>query len=483
VRVFFVIHVVVAAVLLGLPCGAATIYVNGTIGDDAWDGACETWADGTCGPKVTIQAGIDIALDGDTIRVADGVYAGLGNRDLDFRGRLVTVRSASGDPTLCVIEGGNGGRGFYFWNWETSDAVVQGFTIRNCVAMTASPEGWRYGGGIYCGQFAAPTIADCLLENNTAAEGGGGIYCGMSSAATITNCSIQGCTGLFGSGVLCDQSSPVFTKCGISDNINPLYDWGWGGGVACVQGASPRFTDCTISGNAAHQGGGVYIVGGGARFTNCLIIGNRYIALDANGGGVYCNGTPRFVNCTFSGNVSGFYCVGPVPTITNCIFWGNPPGEVLGTPPTLSYCDVQGGYAGAGNINADPLFADAAHGNYRLGIGSPCVDVGRNTPPGGLPATDFDGRPRVLDGNGDQIATVDMGAYEFGPQLRGDLNCDNTVDFADISAFVLYLSDLSAWQAVIGGCPAENGDINGDGTYPSFRDINPFVALLGGAVH
>jgi hypothetical protein len=60
---------------------------------------------------------------------------------------------------------------------------------------------------------------------------------------------------------------------------------------------------------------------------------------------------------------------------------------------------------------------------------------------------------------------------------RGDLNCDGSTDFGDINPFVLYLSDFACWQATY-GCDPLNGDINGDGTYPSFGDINPFVALL-----
>ena len=62
----------------------------------------------------------------------------------------------------------------------------------------------------------------------------------------------------------------------------------------------------------------------------------------------------------------------------------------------------------------------------------------------------------------------------------GDLNCDGTVDFGDINPFVQYLSNIAAWQASYPGCPAVLGDINGDGTYPSFGDINPFVTLLTG---
>jgi hypothetical protein len=59
----------------------------------------------------------------------------------------------------------------------------------------------------------------------------------------------------------------------------------------------------------------------------------------------------------------------------------------------------------------------------------------------------------------------------------GDLNCDGTIGFGDINPFVLYLSNIAAWQATY-SCSMQNGDINGDGTYPDFGDINPFVSLL-----
>jgi thiol-disulfide isomerase/thioredoxin len=62
--------------------------------------------------------------------------------------------------------------------------------------------------------------------------------------------------------------------------------------------------------------------------------------------------------------------------------------------------------------------------------------------------------------------------------LLGDLNCDGSADFNDLNPFVLYVSNLSEWQATYPGCAPKNGDINDDGSYPSFEDINPFVALL-----
>jgi hypothetical protein len=60
----------------------------------------------------------------------------------------------------------------------------------------------------------------------------------------------------------------------------------------------------------------------------------------------------------------------------------------------------------------------------------------------------------------------------------GDMNCDGQVDFGDINPFVLYLSDVSAWQSRYPNCPPQNGDINLNCVYPSFDDINPFVRLL-----
>jgi hypothetical protein len=66
------------------------------------------------------------------------------------------------------------------------------------------------------------------------------------------------------------------------------------------------------------------------------------------------------------------------------------------------------------------------------------------------------------------------------PPNLGDLNCDGAVNFGDINPFVMYLSDYATWQQTYPGCNPRNGDVNGDGDYPSFGDINPFVALLVG---
>jgi hypothetical protein len=86
-------------------------------------------------------------------------------------------------------------------------------------------------------------------------------------------------------------------------------------------------------------------------------------------------------------------------------------------------------------------------------------------------------RIALLPGSADVNGNGVPDECELNP---GDLNCDGSVNFADINPFVLYLSNFSTWQTTYASCLSENGDINGDGTYPSFGDINPFVALLSG---
>jgi len=129
------------------------------------------------------------------------------------------------------------------------------------------------------------------------------------------------------------------------------------------------------------------------------------------------------------------------PTVTNCILWGNTASSsgneiALENSSTIAvyYCDVQGGQAGiyddlssntinweTGNIDEDPLFVDpngtdgiigTEDDNLRLSPGSPCIDAGDNAVVDAN-STDLDGNFRILDGDDDGEAIVDMGAYEF----------------------------------------------------------------------
>ena len=77
------------------------------------------------------------------------------------------------------------------------------------------------------------------------------------------------------------------------------------------------------------------------------------------------------------------YCNSLSTVVINCAFWGNSPEQICayyGSPPQVTYSDIQGGYAGSGNIDAYPAFLDTAQGDYRLQWGSPCIDSGDPNP-------------------------------------------------------------------------------------------------------
>ncbi len=140
-----------------------TIGVVGAYGDTIF--VC---SDGS-GDYVTIQEGIDAASDGDEVVVCDGTYTGDGNRDLDFGGKLITVRSENG-PDNCIIDcGGWHHRGFYFHSGETAASLVDGFTIQNGYAPEEGACG-TVGGGILCTYSSNPTIRRCTIRWNTASR-------------------------------------------------------------------------------------------------------------------------------------------------------------------------------------------------------------------------------------------------------------------------------------------------------------------------
>ena len=89
---------------------------------------------------------------------------------------------------------------------------------------------------------------------------------------------------------------------------------------------------------------------------------------------------------------------------------------------------------GDGNIDVDPFFMGPDSADYHLGFGSLCIDAGTNDPFGGLPATDFEGDPRIVDGGGG--AVVDIGADEYVPPEAssypyGDANMDGNITVSD----------------------------------------------------
>ena len=385
----------------------------------------------------TLQAGIDAASVGDTVLVAPGTYTGLGNKNLDFGGTdLVLLSEAGAEATVIDCEGE--GRGLLFQSGETRAAVLDGFTITHGGPGAPWP---AHGGGIACYQ-ASPTITHCIVSKNNHPGwfGGGGGMTVMESSALVTHCTIIGneYEGSPGSGggvsILYSTSDPLFVNCTIAENVASLFG---GGGFYVASGASATFVDCRITGNRSlSHGGGAYLGSfgePGIALVNCQISHNTVVFW---GGGIHRNsGDVTLMNCTIAGNavddnyrqgagISSSSVVEARLELTNSVVWGNVPDAIWGDP-TVSYSNIEGGYEGERNIDAAPLFADAANDDYHLSDGSPCIDTGTAE---GAPDTDFEGDVRPI-GDG-----VDMGVDEHG---GGGAPCDLEVGLSGYPEAVL----------------------------------------------
>ncbi|MBI5761932.1 MAG: thrombospondin type 3 repeat-containing protein [Planctomycetes bacterium] len=215
------------------------------------------------------------------------------------------------------------------------------------------------------------------------------------------------------------------------------------GGGMLNNGGSPTITNCTFGGNATNggfgKGGGIYNNGGSPTITNCTFSGNAANGGSSEGGAMYIGGgSPTIRNCTFSGNTAsssgGIRNSGGSPSIRNCILWANSPNQLSVPGASVTYCLVQGGFAGTGNTSGDPLFVDAdgadnvygtSDDNMRLLAGSPAIDTGSNAVvPAGI-TTDRDGNPRFIN------CLVDRGAYEFVTGGSTDTDGDGFPDGCD----------------------------------------------------
>jgi uncharacterized protein YcfL len=140
-------------------------------------------------------------------------------------------------------------------------------------------------------------------------------------------------------------------------------------------------------------------------------------AIDQGGGIGNSGGTPTLMNITFKANTAanggGIYNSASNPTITNVILWGNTNGDLVNvnsSVPIVTYSIVQGGYAGIGNLNSNPLLGVLANNGgftqtMAVGVGSPAIDGGYDI---SCPNTDQRGVMRP------QGSHCDIGAYEYG---------------------------------------------------------------------
>ena len=332
----------------------------------------------------TIQAGIDAAVNGDEVIISPGTYIGPGNRDIDFKGKAITVKSESGPKDTIIDCNGTFSethRGFWFHCGERATSVIEGLTIKNGYVVDSD------GGGIFC-YGASPTVRDCIIMNNTA----------YSARAGLT---------AFGGG-MCNRnrSYPIVTNCIFSNNRSDC-----GGAISNVIDVSLRISNSIFTGNSVQLGGGIFnTTNCSVTVTNSLFSGNQ-----GGGGAAIYNSSSRIclINCTLVAN-SGYHAITIYSSshvgkliVSNSILWDGPPYLTKDSLANITFSDVRGGWVGAGNTSEDPHFVDISDGDYRLLENSPCINAGDPNYVMEPNETDLDGKSRVIDDR------IDMGAYEF----------------------------------------------------------------------
>lgn len=368
------------------------------------------------GDYPTIQAALNASHDGDEIQLSGGVFTGDGNRDLQFAGKHLVVRSESNDPSSCVLdcEGSSQQwhRAFLFQHADGPDLLIEGLTIRNGYADA--------GGGAYCVFGAAPRISKCIFDRNIGTSYGGAIYA-EGASIVLEDCLFSECTARDGGaiyltgldtnvsmsvcrfernradragGALCfyDQSSGQVSSCAFRSNAAET-----GGAVVCSDRSSPGFDGCVLQSNQARNGGAFQFDESHSVLSGCLLADNT---AQNNGGALWIAGiyeAPTIATCTIADNSAAvgagawLHTGWARSTFQNTIIAFSEQGEALYadliTDPNMSCCDIFGNSGGDwneatywhlgrdGNFSSDPLFCrdQAPAEPYGLEPDSPCA--------------------------------------------------------------------------------------------------------------
>jgi hypothetical protein len=322
------------------------------------------------GNTLTIEAGVDVLFDVDVPFTVEGAIhsAGIESDSVRF------VKGAAAEWGGIRLVGQSG--------------CTFAYTRVSGGHADAGGEWGGFGGGIFS-YITSNTLemSHCVISRNVAEAYGGGICMALGYRDTLTDCTIEDNEARYGGGVAFVRStSMALIRCRISNNNGRD-----GGGITCAGDSFVSLMECEISNNSASNvGGGASSSMSGIHMVGCSMTNNIAIT----GGGVYGNlSSITLESSTLYGNTA--HTTGSAVTIsresyssgnvTNCILWNG------GTFPfdgrvSAKYSCIQGGYDGTGNISADPLFIDAANGDFRLQPTSPCIEAGE----GGVDMGAFD---------------------------------------------------------------------------------------------
>jgi hypothetical protein len=414
---------------------------------------CSNFADTLHVPRDygTIQEAVTQASSGDVILVDDGLYT----ENVVMTEAAVTLRSKNG-ASHCIIDGNM--KGAVIQAIAGGDFVLDGFTIRNGSGNPNCEH--QSGGGIFAETGGNVEIKNCTICNNLATShslgfGGGVYYVAVdgSDSLTMHHNRVYDNEASFGGGGI-HLSIHGDARVTVQDNSVHHNKAGWNGGGLRV--FPYDYTTVTVERNRIHDNKGsdgaamaVFTKGEGQFISRDNLYFNNSVT--SCGGAIMIrvinHQNAFFINDTFYNNSAGelggaVYVYGGVGpgyySFINCIFWENSVGAPTRRGSNfaawyfnsddeyllIACCDVENGLSSLElfsvnlyyitNIDENPLLVDPLNHDFHLGPGSPCIDRGYNNVPH-MPDKDFEGQRRIMDGNGDLKARVDIGADELKP--------------------------------------------------------------------
>ena len=396
-----------------------------------------------------VQDALGAALAGDEIWVAKGVYypdVGIGQINDSVTATFLMTDGVS-------LYGG----------FDTSDAVLTDRDWENNVTVLS---GDIDGNDIKDSNGVVITTTNIISDNAYHVVTARGVTeTAVLDGFTITagHANREGASDAHGGGILCFDGCNIRLNH-VSFSGNKAKSLGGAMYIYAYEDDNyPSLRNVTFYGNSALNGGAIYSKASLYGSNTLNLVNATFSKNVANFGGAisqygfskaFSKSTVIVRNATFSKNLAGglggaIYNAYTTHTdVVNSILWNNQDSSGRGTLSSSIYMIpkdpwfyrgstyvenslIQGTGGsrnwpsddrftdGGGNIDTNPLFvkdpnlstASNAAGNLRLQAKSPVIDAGDNTFVSGVP-TDLDGEPRIQDGDGDGVGTVDMGAYE-----------------------------------------------------------------------
>ena len=342
------------------------------------------------GDTTTLQEGIDLADDGETVWIADGIYT-INDSDISLNGRNLTIESMFTYED-CII---NGNQSYNFLIGDRDNSTIVGLTLNNFNKIVIDGS-------------STSTIKDCIISTRSR------IHISDESNIEINNCKISSNSV----GIVLESGHTIINKCEITNCIKAL---------EISDFSTAIFEECIISNNEVCPEDDTIIEINGSlttTFSNCQIVNNSIAGYSSDSKTIFCTGEYSeliLLNCTLYGSdvqdngYSIYLNDGASAAVTNCILWDDVTEQQIYPlyNVDVSYCDIKTDYQGLYPDNCifiDPQFTDPDNGDYSLDwnntVRSPCIDTGDpdaewdedDTPPdmGAIPAVSHDYDCRTL---------------------------------------------------------------------------------------